>query len=199
MSASRPDHSARGPWCECAGTWLARIRAAMMPRGELRGTFSLVKFVAAERGRQRVERSTVSTVQMSTLEFPDPVVASFLSRVRSIPAESDEPTWADRRRAVMQVDGSMRRAIGLTLLAMHAATVSFVSASSVWFVRPTRARLAYRSLFRDLRQAGWGVEHCATIAQALFAIRHRTVGEMAIRLYERTMQSRIPRQSLGWS
>lgn len=94
-------------------------------------------------GCQRVARSTVSTVQMSTLEYPDPVVASFLSRVRSIPAESDEPTWAARRRAVM--------------------------------------------------------ERRASIAQALFAIRHRTVGETAIRLYERTMQSRIPRQSLGWS
>ena len=136
---------------------------------------------------------------MSTLEYPDPVVARFLSRVRSIPAESDEPTWAARRRAVMQVDSGTRRVMGFAVLAMHAATVSFVSVSSVWFVRPRRARMAYRSLFRDLRKAGWGRERRASIAHALFAIRHRTLGETAIRLYERTMQSRLPRQSLGWS
>lgn len=136
---------------------------------------------------------------MATLEYPDAVVASFLKRVRSIPAEADEPTWASRRRAVLQVDGWTRRAIGLAALGLHAATLSFISTSSLWFVRSPNARAAYRSLFRDLRKAGWGLERRASIAYALCAIRSRTVGESAMRLYERTMQSRISRQSLGWS
>ncbi len=132
------------------------------------------------------------------MEYPDSVVANFLTRVRSIPAETDEPTWASRRRAILQVDGWTRRVLGVAVLAMHATILSFVLTSSIWLVRPLSAKTAYRSLFRDLREAGWGLERRASIAHALFAVRNRAVGQSAIRLYERTMQSRISRQSLGW-
>lgn len=51
-----------------------------------------------------------------TVEYPDPVVASFLSRVRLLAAEPDEPSWAERRRRVVQADGWKRRVLkrGLT-------------------------------------------------------------------------------------
>lgn len=150
--------------------------------------------------RPSVSSTTASslTKQSMTVEYPDPVVASFLSRVRLLAAEPDEPSWAERRRRVVQADGWKRRVIGLAALALHAASMGFIVAYNTWLVGSREARIAYRGLFRDLRRAGWGRERLAPIAHALYAVRNRRGGPKLVRLYEMTMQSRIPRQSLGW-
>lgn len=134
-----------------------------------------------------------------TVEYPDPVVASYLARVRLLAAEPDEPSWAERRRRVFQADGWKRRVIGLMALALNAAVMDFIVAQHTWLVGSREAWIAYRALFRDLRRAGWGRERLATIAQGLYAVRNRRAAARVVRLYDITMQSRIPRQSLGWS
>lgn len=64
---------------------------------------------------------------------------------------------------------------------------------------PSRAaRGAYRSLLHELRAAGWGLERRVTVGQALYAVRHRDLGTPAIRLYESTLGSVIPRSAIGW-
>lgn len=132
-------------------------------------------------------------------EYPDEVVASFLQRVRSLPVERDQPTWPSRRRAILAYPDWTRRVVGMTALALYASILWFVVHSKLWFVRPRGAQRVYRSLFRDLRTAGWGLERRSAIAYALCALRGREIGETAVRLYDSTMQSRITRQSLGWS
>ena len=133
-----------------------------------------------------------------TVEYPDPVVASFLSRVRLLAAEPDEPSWAERRRRVFQADGWKRRVIGLVALALNATLLDFIVAQHTWLVGSRKAWIAYRALFSDLRRAGWGRERLAPIAQGLYAVRNRRGGTKVVRLYDLTMQSRIPRQSIGW-
>lgn len=135
---------------------------------------------------------------MSNAEYPDEVVANFLLRVRSLPVEHDQPTWASRRHSVLAYPEWRRRLIGMVAIALHASSLWFGLHSSLWLAQPRSARRAYRVLFRDLKAAGWRLERRATIGQALYAIRSRSIGATAVRLYESTMQSRIPRQSLGW-
>lgn len=136
---------------------------------------------------------------MPTLEYPDPVVARFIAEVRSIPARSDEAGRTSRRRAIGTRHGWLQRAVVVTLLALQSAVLRFIVASSTWTVRSREAARTYRSLMRELRRAGWSLQEQVAVTHALFAIRHREVGEPAVRIYESAMEARIPRQSLGWS
>jgi hypothetical protein len=134
-----------------------------------------------------------------SFEFPDPVVANFLAQVRSIPPQRD-----DLRRARMRPPNGppvtwRHRLLLYAIDAMLGAVFAFTIASKIWLVQPRAAKQAYRAMDRDLKRAGWSLQRRVTVSHALYAVRHRDLGEPAARLYLRTMEPFIPRLALGWT
>lgn len=136
---------------------------------------------------------------MPTLDFPEPVIVELMARIRALPAQRDTPEWSHRRRGILNARPWWRRAVGLVMLAVHVMMLEIILRTAIGPVPHRAARGAYRSLLRELRAAGWGLERRVTVAYALYAVRHRDRGTPAIRLYERTLGPEIPRSVIGWS
>ena len=135
---------------------------------------------------------------MKTFDYPDPVVAAYIDGVRALPALYEGRDWRRQCRDARVNLNWWQRATSRVLEDVVVLIDECYLSSSLWFISNAAARRAYRSLFRDLRLAGWGISRRVKVSHGLTAVRLRETGS-AIRLYDRTMGTDIPRSVIGWA
>lgn len=144
---------------------------------------------------------TFSTIESMTpyREFPDPVIATYLQTVRALPV----PTTVARRRAHVDDWRSQQRVwtkiIHRCVTWLVAATVRMSIASATWTVKDPSAKAVYRSVVTELRKRGWPNESTLQVVNGLTALRSRDITRASgDRLYRTSMESIVPRETIGW-
>ncbi len=132
-------------------------------------------------------------------EYPDPVIATYLQIVRALPVP---PSDAARLAHVVDWRNQQRvwtRIIHRCVTWPAAATVRLSIACATWTVKDSSAKAVYRSLLTDLRKRGWPTESLLYVVHGLTALRSRDItGASGARLYKITMESVVPRETIGW-
>jgi hypothetical protein len=137
-----------------------------------------------------------STVEFQPRDYPDPVVAEFLSRV----------SWLtpDMRMAVgfgtsaeSQYSGS-RGPVHRLLGRIVARSSAWIGIRAATYGAPHVARDAYVQFWRGLRARGWESHGLAQVALSLQVVRFRGSNRDPLRFYSARLARLVSPTSLGW-
>jgi hypothetical protein len=133
-------------------------------------------------------------------QYPDPLIATYLARVRALSDAEWEALAPLSRLAPARARGRTRLLlVALGVLARAAAWAAV--GMTVWGGgAPRAARRAYGRLFADLRRARRPVFALQSVGSGLGALQSRDVSPLhAPRLYDLSIGAVIPREALGWA
>ncbi|HYV96049.1 MAG TPA: hypothetical protein VE967_01190 [Gemmatimonadaceae bacterium] len=131
------------------------------------------------------------------IDFPDPVVARYLARVRELPPRARVTIDLSAPRAFVQgivhFDAALLAAVIITpVIARTHIALSMTDASP-------EALLAYRTFYESLRAQRWTTMGRMIVARGLLAVRVRDADPVsAQRWYSNSMGGLIPRHTIDW-
>lgn len=132
-------------------------------------------------------------------EYPEPVIAAYLQAVRALPVPMDDLVRAAQSREWRSRQRWWIRLMHWCILWFVDATFRLSIASATLTVDDPSAKAAYRSLLLELKRRGWPSEARLRVVHGLYALRGCDVhGASGDRLYKRSMESVVPRESIGW-
>jgi hypothetical protein len=144
------------------------------------------------------EESQSQAVDDSWIEFPDPVITSFMDRVRNLPP-------GDRSLLDIELKDAWglrpKEALSHVRLWARMYSVGWTNVKiSLGRCDNAEARIAYKEFLRDLLRAGWSYVGVGIVFGGLGAIRlRRTNRYEMIRAYDRVFGNLIGRRSIGWA